>query len=81
MHTHFITTSTQFQMFSKLLAKRASTAIFKIMKSAQDDTLNYDAKTIMKLRNLIAFYVDTNEDTTHPARKSFLRIEKLLDNL
>lgn len=68
-------------MFSKLLAKRGSVAIFRIMKSDQDNTLNYDAKTIMKLRNLIAFYVDTNEDTTHLARKSFLKIEKLLDNL
>ncbi|KAL9542107.1 hypothetical protein PS6_009963 [Mucor atramentarius] len=40
-----------------------------------------DEETIVKLRNLVIFYVDTEDNDSHPAKAHLLGIEKMLDQV
>ncbi|CEP09948.1 hypothetical protein [Parasitella parasitica] len=65
----------------KKLAKAGCGALLRVMKANANNSFEYDNKSTTQLRNLVAFYVDNNEDESHPARNHLLAIEKLLDRM
>ncbi|GAN10680.1 hypothetical protein MAM1_0386d10225 [Mucor ambiguus] len=63
----------------KTLVQSGCRALLTVVKSVKDANL-LDKDTIVKLRNLVIFYVDKDDDS-HPAKPPLLGIERWLDQL
>lgn len=71
---------THIQSHSQTLVQSGCRTLLTIVKSSIHIGL-LDEETVVKLRNLVIFYVDTEDNDSHPAKAHLLGIEKILDQV